>query len=194
MIVAVALCSLAQTPAQMLDKAAASIKQGGMVSATYAVKSSQGSYSGTLVMSGNKFRLLSAPVKCWYDGSTQWTYSVSTGEVNVTTPSASDLQMTNPYAAVQSFKSNFNMWKAYTQVAGSYTVKLMPKRKSNIKQVLIYIANGSCQIKKAVFEMTNGTRTTISISNYKTHVNYPASTFTFSKSQVPAGTQVVDLR
>ncbi len=194
LIVAVALGAMAQTPASMLDKAVASLRSSGTVSASYSVSSPQGSYSGTIVMSGNKFRMLSKPVKCWFDGTTQWTYSVATGEVNVTTPSADDLQMTNPYAAVQGFKRNFNMWKAYTQVPGYYTVKLMPKRKSNIKQVLLYLANGSCQIKKARFEMTNGTTTTVTISNYKTHVSYPASTFIFSKAQVPAGVQVVDLR
>ncbi len=193
-IVAMAVCSFAQSPAAMLDKAVASLGASGTVSASYSVSSPQGSYSGTIVMSGNKFRMLSKPVKCWYDGTTQWAYSAATGEVNVTTPTAADLQMINPYAAVQGFKRNFNMWKAYTQVAGFYTVKLMPKRKSNIKQILLYLANGSCQIKKARFEMTNGTATTVTISNYKTHVSYPASTFTFSKAQVPAGVQVVDLR
>ena len=34
---------------------------------------------------------------------------------------------------------------------------------------------------------------TIKITDYK-HKALPASTFTFDKSQVPAGTQVVDLR
>lgn len=195
MLVAAAAAASAQTPAAMLDKAVASLRASGTVSATYSVSSPQGSYSGTIVMSGSKFRMLSRPVKCWYDGRTQWSYSVATGEVNVTTPTAADLQMVNPYAAAQGFKTNFNMWKARTQVAGSYTIKLMPKkRKSNIKQILLYIANGSCQIKKARFEMTNGTATTVTISNYKTHVSYPASTFTFSKKMVPAGVQVVDLR
>ena len=34
---------------------------------------------------------------------------------------------------------------------------------------------------------------TIKITDYK-HQSLPASTFTFDKAQVPAGTQVVDLR
>ena len=108
-VATVAVCSLAQTPAAMLDKAVASLGSSGTVSASYSVNSPQGSYSGTIVMGGSKFRMLSKPVKCWYDGTTQWTYSAATGEVNVTTPTAADLQMVNPYAAVQGFKRNFNM-------------------------------------------------------------------------------------
>lgn len=193
MIVALlALSASAQTPQQVLDKAIAALS--GTVSAGYSIKSSQGTMSGTIVISGSKFRMLSKDVKCWYDGKTQWTYSSATQEVNVTTPTAAELSMTNPMAAAQSFKKNCNMWKAAGQIAGQYAIMLQPKGKSDISKIYLYITNGSNLLRSAHFQMKDGSRFTITLSNYKTKVSVPASTFSYEASQVPAGTQVVDLR
>ncbi len=132
----------AQTPQQVLDKAVAALKAGGNIQASYAITGSQGRSSGTITMSGAKFRLLSNDMKCWYNGSAMWTYSVATGEVNITTPTQQDLQMTNPMAAAEGFKRNFHMWKAKGQIPGNYAIKLMPKSKSEISEVYLYISNG----------------------------------------------------
>lgn len=189
----VALTAAAQTPVQMLDKAVAAMKKG-VVTANYSVKSSKGNMSGSITMCGNKFRLISSDLKCWYDGKTQWTYSKATDEVDITTPTAADLQMTNPMAAAQGFKKNFNMWKAATQIEGHYTIMLMPKTKSDIKKLYLYISNGTNLLHKAHFQMKDGTSMTLTLSNCKTGGKQSAGLFTFNKSQVPAGTQVVDLR
>lgn len=184
----------AQTPQQVLDKAVAALKAGGNIQASYAITGSQGRSSGTITMNGAKFRLLSNDMKCWYNGSAMWTYSVATGEVNITTPTQQDLQMTNPMAAAEGFKRNFHMWKAKGQIPGNYAIKLMPKSKSEISEVYLYISNGSYRLSSAHFVMSDGSRFTIKLTNYKTGVSAGASTFTFDKSQVPAGTPVVDLR
>ncbi len=185
------LTAVAQTPQQMLDKAIAALS--GTVSANYAVKSSQGNMSGTIVINGTKFRLLSKDVKCWYDGKTQWTYSTATQEVNVTSPTASELATTNPMAAAQSFKKNYNMWKAAGQISGHYTIMLKPKSKSDIAQVYLYLSDGTNLLHYAHIKMADGTTLTITLTGYKKS-SVSASTFTYDKSQVPAGTQVVDLR
>ena len=91
--------AVAQTPSAMLDKCVAAINAGGGVTASYSVTSSQGTSKGNIAMQGNKFRIISADAKCWYDGKTQWSWSPMTSEVNITTPDVSELQMTNPVAA-----------------------------------------------------------------------------------------------
>ena len=45
-----------------------------------------------------------------------------------------------------------------------------------------------------VIVQTDGTKSTITISNYNRNASAPASTFEFDKTQVPQGTEVVDLR
>lgn len=192
-LVALAFTASAQSPSSVVDKVLASIKGGKAVSAAYSVSSSQGSSKGTLVMSGKKFRVLANDVKCWYNGTTMWSYSPATDEVNITTPTAADLQMTNPYSAAQNFKSSYIISKGGTG-NGTYTIRFTPKKKSNVKHLLVTVSTSTWLINKAEIVQTNGAKATITISNYNKNASVNASTFEFDKSQVPAGTEVVDLR
>lgn len=192
-LVAVAFTASAQSPSSVVDKVLAAIKGSKAVSASYSISSSQGSSKGTLVMSGKKFRVLASDVKCWYNGTTMWSYSPATDEVNITTPTAADLQMTNPYSAAQNFKSSYIISKGGTG-NGTYTIRFTPKKKSNVKHMLVTVSTSTWLINKAEIVQTNGTKATINISNYNKNASVSASTFEFDKSQVPAGTEVVDLR
>ena len=192
-LVAVAFTASAQSPSSVVDKVLAAIKGGKAVSASYSVSSSQGSSKGTLVMSGKKFRVLASDVKCWYNGTTMWSYSPATDEVNITTPTAADLQMTNPYSAAQNFKSSYIISKGGTG-NGTYIIRFTPKKKSNVKHMLVTVSTSTWLINKAEIVQTNGTNATITISNYNKNASVNASTFEFDKNQVPAGTEVVDLR
>lgn len=190
----VALVALAQTPQAMLDKCVAAINTKGGVTANYSITTDQGTSKGALSMQGNKFRIISPEAKCWYDGKTQWSWSPVTSEVNITAPTAEELQMTNPIAAVQHFKTNFNMKRAKAKTAKTYAIKLTPKKKKdNIKTLWLYFDENTSLLRTARFEMSDKSVYIIKITDYK-HKSLPASTFTFDKSQVPAGTQVVDLR
>ncbi len=190
----VALVALAQTPQAMLDKCVAAINTQGGVTANYSITTGQGTSKGALLMQGNKFRIISPEAKCWYDGKTQWSWSPVTSEVNITAPTADELQMTNPIAAVQHFKTNFNMKRAKAKTAKTYAIKLTPKKKKdNIKTLWLYFDENTSLLRTARFEMSDKSVYIIKITDYK-HKSLPASTFTFDKSQVPAGTQVVDLR
>ena len=188
-----ALTAMAQQPSAVLDKAIANLSAGGLITADYKVTASQGSSSGSIAMKGNKFRILSADVKSWFDGKTQWTYSKATGEVNITTPQAADLQMSNPYVAARNYKTSFNLPKAVEKNGSYYVIKLTPKKKAEFKSLTLFVGSSKYNIHKAKFSMNDGTETTISITNYKTNVKMP-NPFAFNKALVPKGTQVVDLR
>ena len=189
-----AMVAVAQSPSAILDKCVAALNAGGGVTASYSITSTQGDSKGTIAMQGNKFRLSSPDVKCWYDGKTQWSWSPMTNEVNITTPTPSDLQMTNPLATVQHFKANFNMKNAKAKTANTPVIKLTPKKKKDaVKTIWLYFDGSTSLLRTARFEMSDKSVYTIKITGYK-HKSLPASTFTFDKSQVPAGTEVVDLR
>ena len=188
------LGTMAQTPDAMLNKCVAAINASGGVTANYSITSSQGTSSGTIAMQGNKFRIISSDAKCWYDGKTQWSWSPVTSEVNITSPTADELQMTNPIAAANHFKANFNMKKAKAKTANTYVIKLTPKKKKDaIKTLWLYFDEKTSLLRTARFDMSDKSVYFVKITDYK-HKSLPASTFTFDKSQVPAGTQVVDLR
>ena len=191
--ITVGLFTQAQTPQAMLDKCVAAINVGGGVTANYSITTAQGTSKGTLTMQGTKFRIISPEAKCWYDGKTQWSWSPVTEEVNVTSPTPDELQMTNPIAAVQHFKANFNLKRAKAKTANTYVIKLTPKKKDNIKTLWLYFDETTSLLRTARFEMKDKSVYTIKITGYK-HKSLPSSTFTFDKSQVPAGSPIVDLR
>lgn len=143
-------------------------------------------------MSGMKFRILSPEVKSWYDGKTMWTYSCLTEEVNVTTPTGADLQMSHPYIALMSIKDSSKMSLAVN--GNDYVVTITPKAKGGIASVTLTIAKSTYLIEKAVIVTGDRQTFTTTISRYATGKNLPAYTFRFTKLLVPAGTQVVDLR
>ena len=102
--------------------------------------------------------------------------------------------MTNPIAAANDFKTNFNLWKSKGQIPGHYAIMMRPKKKSDIQQVYLYINTSTSLLHIAHVKMADGTAFTLTLTNYKTHQSMPATTFTLDKSMLPAGTQVVDLR
>ena len=189
----VTIVAVAQTPTAMLDRCVAAINTGGGVTANYSITSSEGTSKGTIAMQGTKFRIISPEAKCWYDGKTQWSWSPVTGEVNITSPTADELQMTNPIAAANHFKADFNLKKAKAKTPKTYVIRLIPKKKDNIKTLWLYFDETTSLLRTARFEMNDKSVYIIRITDYK-HKSLPASTFTFNKSQVPAGTEVVDLR
>ena len=189
----VTIVAVAQTPTAMLDRCVAAINTGGGVTANYSITSSEGTSKGTIAMQGTKFRIISPEAKCWYDGKTQWSWSPVTGEVNITSPTADELQMTNPIAAANHFKADFNLKKAKAKTPKTYVIRLTPKKKDNIKTLWLYFDETTSLLRTARFEMNDKSVYIIRITDYK-RKSLPASTFTFNKSQVPAGTEVVDLR
>ena len=191
--ITVGLFTQAQTPQAMLDKCVAAINVGGGVTANYSITTAQGTSKGTLTMQGTKFRIISPEAKCWYDGKTQWSWSPVTEEVNVTSPTPDELQMTNPIAAVQHFMANFNLKRAKAKTANTYVIKLTPKKKDNIKTLWLYFDETTSLLRTARFEMKDKSVYTIKITGYK-HKSLPSNTFTFDNSQVPAGSPIVDLR
>ena len=176
----------AQNATQIFDRTVAAYKAAGAVRASY----SMGSSKGNIVMKGNQFRILANNIKSWYDGKTQWTYSSATQEVNISTPSANQLVMVNPLAAAQSLKAGYSM--SAKKSGTGYVLTLKPKAKSKVVSIALYVSKNYV-LTKAVYTTNKGSQT-LTISNYKTKVATSASTFKFSKNQVPAGTEVVDLR
>lgn len=176
----------AQNATQIFDRTVAAYKAAGAVSASY----SMGSSKGNIVMKGSQFRILANNIKSWYDGKTQWTYSSATQEVKISTPSANQLVMVNPLAAAQSLKAGYSM--SAKKSGTGYVLTLKPKAKSKVVSIALYVSKNYV-LTKAVYTTNKGNQT-LTISNYKTKVSTSASTFKFSKNQVPAGTEVVDLR
>lgn len=180
---------------KIIDKVIATYKAVKGLSAHYAITTDQGVTEGSIIMQGEKFRMVSNDLRCWYDGKILWSYSPMSGEVNITEPTAEELQMVNPYAIISGFRSTFTSRQVKSATAGNHEVDLFPKESgSDIKYVRLTISRRTYLPVKIVFSLSDGTAVIIVLSHTKGGANYPASTFMFEKNLVPAGTPVIDLR
>ncbi len=191
--ICIGVMAFAQNATKVLNQAISVFDKAPGITADYVITAGQGSSSGKIDMCGNKFRIVSDDMICWYDGTSQWTYSTISEEVSVTTPTLEEMQMSNPYIAIKTLKKTCNIYKAFTQIEGFYTLKLVPKNDQSIKQILVYLENGSYNVSKVYFEMADGNNYKTVISNYKT-TKLDDGIFNYDRNMVPAGTEVVDLR
>lgn len=166
------------------------------ISVNYIITTDQGQTSGNIAMRGEKFRMLSADLKCWYNGTLQWSYTPVTEEVNITQPTAEELQMVNPYSIISSFRQTFSTQLLKSATASNHEVQMLPKngKLTDIKSVRLTINRTTSLPVKIIFELKDRSSVIVTLSNYKTQQNFPDNTFVFNKAMVPAGTPVVDLR
>lgn len=180
----------------IINKVVKTYRAANGISVNYIITTDQGQTSGNIAMRGEKFRMLSADLKCWYNGTLQWSYTPVTEEVNITQPTAEELQMVNPYSIISSFRQTFSTQLLKSATASNHEVQMLPKngKSTDIKSVRLTINRTTSLPVKIIFELKDRSSVIVTLSNYKTQQNFPDNTFVFNKAMVPAGTPVVDLR
>lgn len=193
-----ALASLtvtAGTGDAVFNKSIAAYKAAKGIAVRYSMSGAFGKSSGQIIMQGNKFCLTASNMICWYNGKTQWSYSTMSNEVSIMEPTAAELQVVNPFSVISNFQTSYTatLMKGNTN---SNVVALKPKnpRTSQYSQVVVTISKKNNLPTAIVATMRDKSKISISLSNYQTGGNFPASTFAYNKKLVPAGAQVVDLR
>lgn len=180
----------AQTAKSVLDKTAAVINSKGGIKADFIMSGKQGSTSGTIAVKGQKFQAATPQAIVWFNGKTMWTYMKRSEEVNVTTPSAKEIQAVNPYNIIYMYRKGYT----YTMktVGKSYQVTLKATDKKTKTQEMVLTVNKADYVLTQV-KMRQGTEwSTISIKNFKKS-NLSDSLFSFNAKDYPKA-EVVDLR
>lgn len=193
----------AQNAVSILDKAAGIYESSSGLSASFTmrVQSEQQqmneSFEGTIDMKGDRFRLVTPDMITWFDGKTQWTYVERNDEVNVTTPSGDELQLTNPALLLRAYKKDFTpQYKGESTSSNgkaAYDIELTPKKKGDILRVELQIEKLSSLPVRITVMTRNGMSNTIQIGKLKTNINQPEAFFVFKSSDYPEA-EVVDLR
>ena len=191
---AISLGASAQNAMKTLNAAIKRFETPGGVTADYVLANDQGSTRGTIDMKGKNYRIMSNDLKCWYNGTTQWTYSSISGEVCITFPTLEEMQMSNPYVALTTLKKSCKIYKVNTKTKGVLVLKLVPKAKDQqVKHIMVYIKTDSYAVTNVNFEMTDGSYYRTTITNFK-EAKHSNATFNYDSKAVPKGTEVVDLR
>ena len=193
----------AQDAQAILDKAAQMYEQSNGIKANFAIHSVvpqqniSESFEGIIEMKGDKFKLETPDMITWYDGQTQWVYVMRNEEVNVSTPSGDELQLTNPAVLLRQYKKGFSVQYKGTsttrQAKSAYDITLIPKKKSNIQQIDLQIEKMSNIPAAITISDKNKATVSIYISKWETGKNQADSFFSFNESDYPDA-EVIDLR
>ena len=177
----------------ILNNASNKITNSKSVYATFSLIDNGHSENGSITLSGNKFAISTNNLSTWFNGKTLWSYAHSAKEVNISEPTASELQQINPFAIISNFKTAFNA-KLLSSANGSYKIQLTPKNnKQPTKNVELTINSSTYLPSLIVITAKNNTKATIKIKTIKPGNSVPASTFTFNAKKYP-GVEIVDLR
>ncbi len=130
----------------------------------------------------------------WFDGKTQRTNMPSAKEVNITTPTADELQQVNPFAVVNRFDKQYNVAFDGAAVGKTRRLRLTSKTpKSDISTVIVTLDTST--LFPTQIKVIDRRRQVTEILVTKTAVGgaLPEATFRFDKKAYP-GVEVVDLR
>lgn len=182
---------------EVLDRAAEAYRSSGGVEISFTVSSDGGESSGNIRLKGDKFVLDAGGLVTWYDGNTQWTYLEQNDEVNVSNPTAEELQTLNPYAWLDMYKHGYSLQlDANTSVAGVYKVVMTTTdlRRQDLQSIVVMI-DQSTFYPRLVTMAGNGGRdvVVIRIDSFSANHDFPDGMFTFDSSRYP-NAEIVDLR
>ncbi len=181
----------AQNAQKVLDKTASVInhKEGSI--ATFVISGQDFSETtGTIYVKGKMFKTILPNGIIWFDGTTQWTYLRNNEEVNINTPTDTELQNVNPYNFIYMYR---NGYKASMKTKdSSYIVTLTATDKKKSIQTMDIVINKKTNIPSQVRMMQNDKWITINVNSYK-QAKLTDNTFTFNVKDYPDA-EIIDLR
>lgn len=187
--------------ADLLDQVSAKTKSYKSIKAdfTYTLENKQAKInetkSGTLMLSGDKYKLSAGDQTVISDGKTIWTYIKESNEVQVNDLDAKDESMT-PSKLLTSYNSNFKskIVRDKNQTDPNVeTIELTPNSTKNFNRAMLLVDKNKKQVKSFTLFDKNGNVFTYKITKYQTDVPVTAADFSFDAKKYP-GVEVIDMR
>lgn len=176
----------------VIEATAKKLREMPSMTATFKVVQGRDASQGSLTVSGRSFTVTTPEMKIWYDGKTQWAYSPSAKEVNVTTPTAAEVAESNPLSVLTALTQSYTCRRLSSTPAVD-KIELTPRNKTDISKAVISVNVSTGMPTEILAYRANGAVTKIQILAVKAGKKLPASTFRFNQKQYP-GVEVVDLR
>lgn len=177
-----------------MDKLKTKMEQAKSLTADYTITANGQKGKGHVVSSSGRFKITSSQLRTWYDGLTLWSYDPTMGEVNISQPSGEELGEIHPLGILSGWRTYFNAALAKGAPAGTYVVRLTPKKRGgNYRSIRVTIAAKNFLPKRVVMTMADGKTATIDVQSILVGNVINQQTFRFHPSQAP-GAKIVDLR
>jgi outer membrane lipoprotein carrier protein len=151
--------------------------------------------TGSLMLSGDKYRLKAAGQEVICDGKMIWTYMKESNEVQINDLDNKDESLT-PSKLLSSYNSNYKSRILKDRSAtdpNEVTIELIPNVIKNFNKANLVIDKVKKQVKNFILYDKSGNIFTYKITKYQTDLPVNAADFTFDKSKYP-GVEVNDMR
>ena len=190
------LSLLAQDEATaLLERTAEAIRSSEGIKASFAIQAQGVETEGTIFLKGTKFKLETEGVKTWFDGTTQWTLVEETEEVNISEPTAEELQSINPYAWLSLYKEGYKVRFGSGANEGERSIVMTTTKSRLDMQSIVLTVNERTLAPVRLSMAGRGGKdvAVIFIQSYDDKQHYDDTLFTYPESQYP-DVEVVDLR
>lgn len=176
----------------VIEATAKKLREMPSMTATFKIVQGRDASQGSLTVSGRSFTVTTPEMKIWYDGKTQWAYSPSAKEVNITTPTAAEVAESNPLSVLTALTQSYTC-RRLSSTAAVDKIELTPRNKTDISKAVISVNVSTGMPTEILAYRANGAVTKIQILTVKAGKKLAASAFRFNQKQYP-GVEVVDLR
>ena len=194
-LLVVAMAS-AQDARSLLEQAERALSGADGIQAYFTVRAVDESAEGTICLRGEKFVLQAEGVKTWFDGKTQWSYLTSSDEVNISEPTAEELQAIQPYAWLSLYKQGYQLkmgQATHFQGTPIQEVVMTGTQRQDLLCIVLYLDKQSHLPLRISMAQRGGAVTVVTIRSYHVGQQWPDSFFTFDSSQYPDA-ELIDLR
>ena len=149
---------------------------------------------GTLLLSGDKYRMQASGQTVICDGKTIWTFMPETNEVQINSLDNKDEALT-PSKLLSNYNTNFKSKILNDKNAdpSSIKIELVPNTVKNYNRAVLAVDKAKLQVKSFIIYDKNGNIFTYTITRFQTDLPGGASDFTFDPQKFP-GVEVIDMR
>ena len=148
--------------------------------------------TGTLLVSGDKYKMTAAGQTVICDGKTIWTYIKESNEVQVNSLDAKDDALT-PSKLLTSYNSNYKSKIIKSQDPAIESVELIPTSGKNFTKAILGIDKARKQVASFKIFDKSGNTFTYKIKTYQTDQPVSNVDFNFDTKKFP-GVEVIDMR
>lgn len=157
---------MAQSPAEVLSESVAKINKSASVDCKFMLSGTSGKLNGSLTARGRKFRLTTPAGSTWYDGTNMWSANPKTKEITLVNPTESEVNESNPFAYLSSYKSDYRLFFSRRKENGRYLVLLNPKKaNSDIKAVEVAVNKKTFLPERFIIRDRNDNVTTVTVQS-----------------------------
>lgn len=149
---------------------------------------------GTLLLSGDKYKMQASGQTVICDGKTIWTFMPESNEVQVNSLDNKDEALT-PSKLLSNYNTNFKSKILNDKNSDPNTIKieLVPNTIKNYNRAILAVDKAKLQVKSFMIYDKSGNIFTYTITRFQTDLPVNASDFSFDPKKFP-GVEVIDMR